>query len=67
MSWWQLKNTVDFNRVERRSAEVTPPTACPFDGAILDAGRNGVLNCPLGNYRWQPGMPNPNAGVLPSG
>lgn len=28
------------------------PTACPIDGAPLVTGKNGVRDCPLGNFRW---------------
>lgn len=29
------------------------PLACPHDGSVLVTGKNGVRNCPMGDYRWQ--------------
>jgi len=51
MGWEQLKAILDINRedVARESSET--PTACPIDGSLLDQ-RDGVRNCPMGNYRW---------------
>lgn len=55
MSWHQLKAIIDENRQEARSERSQPPVACPIDGALLDVDKNGVRNCPLGNFRWNGG------------
>ena len=52
MSWEQLKSTLDENRAYHRESRTGKPTACPIDGAILEVGKRGQLNCPFGNYRW---------------
>lgn len=43
------------NRRLIEEAELATPEACPFDGTRLDR-RDDVLNCPLGDYRWEPGI-----------
>lgn len=54
MSWEQLLNILKENREEARRQDAEPPVACPYDGEILDV-RDGVRNCPMGNYRWEGG------------
>ena len=50
MSWRQLaaitKEAAQLAKAEREA----PPVACPIDGTPL-VFRNGVGNCPMGNYR----------------
>lgn len=31
-----------------------PPEYCPYDGAILQENDEGVRNCPMGNFRYEP-------------
>lgn len=52
MAWDQLTAIYieATSYVEQEKTE--PPTACPYDGEPLDAARNGVLHCQLGNYEW---------------
>ena len=52
MSWEQLKAILDENRQEQRKQATAPPVACPIDGEPLVVGKNGIRNCPFGNYRW---------------
>jgi hypothetical protein len=52
MSWEQLKNILDANRSYLKSENQGKPHICPIDGTILVEGKNGMLNCPMGNYRW---------------
>lgn len=42
------------NRRLIEEAEFAVPEACPFDGTRLDI-RGDVRNCPIGDYRWEPG------------
>ncbi len=51
MSWDQLQDIIATNKREQDRERREPPVACPIDGAILDI-KNGVRNCPMGNYRW---------------
>lgn len=50
MSWEQLLSIRDLNRAEFEDWRNTPPVACPNDGAVLQAGNDGELNCPMGDY-----------------
>lgn len=52
MSWEQLQSIVAEAVGYAHQELADPPTACPFDGEPLDAGPNGSLFCPLGNYSW---------------
>lgn len=52
MSWEQLLSIRDENRQFDEDWRNTPPVACPIDGAVLQGGDNGELNCPMGNYRY---------------
>lgn len=53
MSWEQLANILDENRdyAQTDAEERDMPTICPIDGEVL-IERNGVRNCPMGNFRW---------------
>ena len=42
------------NERDARAALMRVPTACPIDGMTLQE-RGGIRNCPMGNYRWEPG------------
>lgn len=60
MSWEQLGETQKINRQERQRDRQEPPLACPIDGELLDV-RDGIRNCPMGNFRWTGGpAPEPN-------
>lgn len=50
MPWEQLKGILDQSREDAKEAE-DPPVACPKCGAVLQI-REGVRNCPTGDYRW---------------
>lgn len=52
MVWEQLTSIQQEAMEYVREERTTPPVACPLDGEPLDAGRNGVLHCALGNYEW---------------
>jgi len=52
VSWYQLLDILAENRQNYEDWRNTPPVACPIDGAILETGVNGDLNCPAGNYRY---------------
>jgi hypothetical protein len=58
MSWEQLQAIVQQRRIDQQQARSDPPQACPIDGQMLESNSRGILNCPLGNYRWSPGQPN---------
>ena len=50
MSWETLRDIRRENaQLEARAAALRPST-CPIDGSLLQE-RDGVLNCPMGNYR----------------
>lgn len=53
--WWGLKSIVDASRQDAEIYNQMPPDACPIDGSVLDIGKNGVRNCPMGNYTWNGG------------
>lgn len=50
MSWEQLSAIYREARQAAKAEREAPPVACPFDGTPLEF-RNGVYNCPMGNYR----------------
>jgi hypothetical protein len=50
--WWGLLSIRAEAAAYARDERTTAPVACPYDGEPLDAGRNGVLACPWGNYEW---------------
>ena len=50
MSWDQFLNILKQNRRDAEEEARKRRVACPIDGTILDE-KNGVLNCPLGNWR----------------
>lgn len=52
MSWDQFTSIAVEALGYVEDERTSPPTACPFDGEPLDAGPDGVLFCPLGNYEW---------------
>lgn len=52
MSWGTLLNIMDENRQLDEDWRGSPPVACPNDGAVLQAGPDGELNCPMGDYRY---------------
>lgn len=51
MGWEELE------AIHREQAEIVrdemraTPDRCPIDGAVLQLREDGVLNCPMGNYR----------------
>lgn len=52
MSWEQLLSIMDENRQLDEDWRNTQPVACPIDGAVLQEGPDGELNCPMGNYQY---------------
>ncbi len=52
MSWEQLLSIAGENRQLREEWRSNPPVACPIDGAVLQAGSDGELNCPMGDYQY---------------
>ena len=51
MTWDTLKTIADNNRKFKEDEETDKKVACPNCGhAPLDE-RNGILNCPIGDYR----------------
>lgn len=51
MTWDTLKTIADNNRKFKEDEETEKKVACPNCGhAPLDE-RNGILNCPIGDYR----------------
>ena len=52
MSWATLRDIKRENAQLEAQATAKRPVACPIDGSPLQE-RNGVLNCPMGNYRWE--------------
>jgi len=57
LSWEQI-GSIYKEAVELRRKELqTPPVACPIDGDIL-VWRNGIGNCPMGNFRTSKSTPS---------
>lgn len=52
MSWEQLLGIMAQQAADDRAWRNTPPVACPIDGAVLVAGPDDELNCPMGNYQY---------------
>ena len=52
MSWEQLLSIRIAAREDARALADTQPVACPFGGFPLEAGPNGTLHCPEGDYTW---------------
>lgn len=52
MAWEQLISIRDEAIAYKRDEIQNPPVACPNDGEPLDAGRNGVLHCPWGDFEY---------------
>jgi len=52
MSWEQLRAITKQNKETVQKEQGGKPITCPIDGTILDEGKGGVRNCPLGNYRY---------------
>lgn len=52
MSWSQLLTILRENRQEQERERNEPPAACPNCGIPLEVGKDGVRNCPAGDYRW---------------
>lgn len=52
MSWYQLLDIFERQRQDDEDWRNTPPVACPNDGAVLQLGPGGDLNCPMGDYRY---------------
>jgi len=50
LSWDQLLTIYKEAREERRANEQRPLEICPIDATPLEF-RNGIANCPLGNWR----------------
>tara|TARA_R100000664_G_scaffold17192_1_gene26115 strand:+ start:4791 stop:4958 length:168 start_codon:yes stop_codon:yes gene_type:complete len=52
MGYRELKAILDKNREELREEGMKRPVACPRCGqAPLDENSDGVLNCPIGDWR----------------
>lgn len=50
MAWEQLLSIFAEQRQLDEDWRNTPPVACPNDGAVLQQGFDGQLNCPMGDY-----------------
>ncbi len=50
MGWDELGNILKQNRRDAAEEARKRRVACPIDGTIL-VEKDGVLNCPLGNWR----------------
>lgn len=50
MSWEQYANIIRGNRERAAQEMAEPPTECPLCGTVLQQ-RDGILNCPFGDYR----------------
>jgi len=52
MSWNELKAFLDENRILKQEEQEKKVVACPICGhAPLDENEQGVLNCPIGDWR----------------
>ena len=54
MSWEQLRAVQRENQASAEWEREQPPEYCPKDGAVLIERADGVRDCPMGNYRWEP-------------
>ena len=52
VSWWQLKGILDSAKAEIAADIALGPLSCPLDGELLEI-RDGIRNCPMGNFRWE--------------
>jgi hypothetical protein len=52
VSWEQLLSIRQEQQDMDQEWRDTPPVACPNDGAVLQQGDGGELNCPMGDYRY---------------
>jgi hypothetical protein len=50
MSWGQLLAILKEARQEAKANREAPLVECPYDGTPL-VFRDGIANCPMGNYR----------------
>lgn len=51
MAWDELIAIFQQNAVFAEEARTTRPVACPHDGTPLQENDEGVLNCPMGDFR----------------
>ena len=52
MAGWETLESILHQNAERAEWErQQPPERCPHDGEVLRE-RNGVRDCPWGNYTW---------------
>lgn len=51
MSLEKLQAILKANKQQIEREREQPPEECPYDGAPLQV-RDGVRNCPMGDYRW---------------
>lgn len=59
MSWQQLIKIRDEARQIAKDEREKPLLECPYDGEPLQF-RDGIANCPLGNYRTRRTTRDPN-------
>ena len=52
MGWYQLISSIKDNAENAERDQ--PPECCPHDGALLVERADGVRDCPMGNFRWEP-------------
>lgn len=52
MSWDSMLNIIAQQRKDDEEWRNSTPVACPNDGAVLQSGPDGVLNCPMGDYQY---------------
>ena len=53
MSWDELLAIFQENEANAEEDASARPVACPNDGTPLDENAEGVLNCPMGDYRFE--------------
>lgn len=54
MGFETLSEIARENRRLEEEARLRAPVDCPIDGTPLQVRADGVRNCPMGNYRWEP-------------
>lgn len=54
MGWEKLIAIRESNRRFAEEELRQPPAYCPHDGTLLQVRSDGVRNCPMGNYTWEP-------------
>lgn len=50
--WDKLESAFRENAQEIERERKLKPQRCPHDGMLLEE-RDGIRNCPMGNYTWE--------------